>query len=316
MGEIIIDLTEVGKSTGGNVLFERNLGGAPLNVAVAVARLGLESAVVSKVGNDTFGKFAVNELKTKGVHTEGICFSNQYKTALSLVHLDETGDRSFEFYRNPSADMTISDDDIDYSLIGQSKAFHFGSISMTNEPARGATLKAVEYAKSKGLTISFDPNLRPSLWGNLNDAKKQMCKGVSLCDVLKVSVEEMEFLTGEKSLEKGSEVLLKQGAKAVFVTLGKDGCFYRVGSIYGKLPTYDTKVVDTTGCGDAFMGAILYEICKSQIDIACSDNKEIEKIVMFANATGSLAAEKRGGLASMPDLESVERLMKTTSLLR
>lgn len=310
LGELLIDFTPAGKSQAGNELFEKNPGGAPANVLTAVSKLGGSSAFIGKVGNDQFGHFLKGVLDKNNIETKGLKFSDEYNTTLAFVHLDENGDRSFSFYRKPGADTMLEEKEIEYDLIDEAKIFHFGSLSMTNEPSKTATIKAAKYAKEKGKIISYDPNWRPPLWKDEQTAKEGMLIGLKYADILKISGEEHEFLTGEKDLCAGTKMLFDQGIKLIIVTLGSDGCFYRCKAGIGYLNGYNVKAVDTTGAGDAFLGGLLYCICKKEIDINNAVKGDIEDILDFSNAVGALCVSKRGAIPGIPSLEDVMNLYK------
>lgn len=316
MGEVLIDFTACGVSENGNVRFERNPGGAPANVAAVLAKLGLRSAVLSMVGDDMFGRFLRETIGSCGVEIKGIRLSKEYRTTLAFVQLSETGDRSFSFYRNPGADMMISPEDVDYELIGQSQIFHFGSLSLTNEPANTATFRAVQFAKNHGKIVSFDPNLRPPLWDDLNHAREEINKGFLVADVVKISEEELAFATGRDTLEEGTEQLMQYGPSLILVTMGPNGCFYKNAYASGLLPTYDTQVVDTTGAGDAFQGAFLYKFCESGKTLRELRKGDIEEMVDFANAAGATVAARKGGLTAVPTREEVETCQKAVAKLQ
>lgn len=305
-GELLIDFIPAGISISGNEVFEKNPGGAPANVLAAVRRLGKSAAFMGMVGKDQFGNFLDEVLRSCGIDTTGLIFSKSVNTTLAFVHLDERGDRSFSFYRNPGADMMFEEKDINYELIRNSSIFHFGSVSMTSEPARSATLAAVKYAKDNGLLISYDPNLRPPLWSSMEEAKENMILGLEYADIVKISIDELKFITGTSNLEKSSDILCKAGIDTVLITLGPDGCFYSYQGGRGKVNTYDTKVVDTTGAGDAFLGGVLYKLCGyKKSEIRLMGKAEFESIIDFANAAGALTAAKRGAIPAMPTLGEI-----------
>ena len=314
-GELLIDFTAVKLPGAANLMFERNPGGAPANVAAAVARLGHKSAFLGKVGDDLFGRFLKETMEENGVDVSGLRLSKEYNTMLAFVQLSDAGDRSFSFYRNPSADMTYDDGDIAGDVIKNSKIFHFGSLMMTNEPVRSATLTMVKMAKEAGRLVSFDPNLRELLWDDLARAKKEIITGLPYSDLLKVSFEEMEFVTGETDLEAGSKKLAEYGPGIVLVTMGPGGCFYRSGDMTGRLYTYDTKVVDTTGSGDAFYSAFLCKVLQSGKAPEELSRQELEAIIDFANGAGSLTATKRGAIPALPTEEEILACMKNTPKL-
>ena len=315
IGELLIDFTPGGVTSEGTALFERNPGGAPGNVLSILSKMGKKTALISKVGKDQFGSFLLSTMRDFGVDTQGIVVTAEANTTLAFVHLDSSGDRSFSFYRNPGADMLLCEEDVDLDLIKSCRVFHFGTVSMTKGPSRDATLYAVKAAKKYQKLISFDPNLRPPLWDDLNEAKKMMEAGLAYTDILKVSSEELEFITGEQYLEKGTEFIReKYGTALILVTLGPEGCFYRYNNSTGKLATYDVNTVDTTGAGDAFLGAMLYRILNSDKPIELLDKDELESMIRYSNAAGSLATTKKGAIPAMPSVLDVENCIATVKL--
>ena len=316
IGELLIDFTPGGVSGEGTVLFERNPGGAPGNVLALLAKLGKKTALISKVGEDQFGDFLISVVDDIGVEKKGIIRTKEANTTLAFVHLDSKGDRSFSFYRKPGADMLLSEEEVDMDLVKDARIFHFGTVSMTHQPSRGATLYAAKAAREKGAMISFDPNLRPPLWNSLEEAKKMMEEGLGLADILKVSEEELEFITGLKSLEEGSAFIRdKYGIRLILVTLGPKGCFYRLDTHTGRLNTYDVHTVDTTGAGDAFLGAFLYQILEKGKAIKDLSAGDIEFMIDFANAAGSLATMRKGAIPAMPSIVAIEECMRTVEKL-
>lgn len=313
LGEILIDFTPAGTSPQGNICFERNPGGAPANVAVCVSKLGGKAGFIGKAGDDMFGHFLSSVLEDNGVDISGLKFSKEANTTLAFVQLDENGDRSFSFYRNPGADTTLDTSEVNYDLIKNSKVFHFGSLSLTNEPVRSATRAAVKYARENGCIISYDPNLRPPLWESMELAKEQIESMMEFCDILKISEEEMEFLTGEKNLDKGTEEIYKKyGMKLILVTRGSKGCYYRFKDHTGAMGTFEKfKAVDTTGAGDSFLGGFLYSMLSRGIsDPDKLDIEQLEDILTFSNATASLCITKKGAIPAMPDLNSVMKVVE------
>ncbi|WP_318841609.1 PfkB family carbohydrate kinase [Metabacillus halosaccharovorans] len=312
LGELLIDFTPSGYSDKGHGLFETNPGGAPANVLVALSNFDIQTSFIGKVGNDQFGHFLKNGLEQNKIDTTNLLFSDQVNTTLAFVHLDPTGDRSFHFYRNPGADIMLMEEDINEELIQQSEIFHFGSLSLTHEPAATATFKALEYAKKHNVMISYDPNLRIPLWDSLDRAKDMILKGLKYADIVKLSKEELVFLTGNEELEKGTEIIQSQyGCSVVFVTLGPEGCFYRSKSHSGKTSGFHVEVVDTTGAGDAFVGGALYKVLELNKHVNVLHRTELIEIVTFANAVGALATTKKGGIPSMPSKEEVEKMLLT-----
>ncbi len=257
LGESLIDFTPNGTNAQGIELFARNPGGAPANVLAMNARLGGKTAFIGKVGKDGFGDFLRQTLVESSIDVSGLVIDEKIPTTLAFVQLDSKGDRSFTFYRNPGADVMLTSAEVNRNLIDDAAIFHFGSVSLTSDPSRTATLEAARYARQQGKLVSFDPNYRPLLWEHPADAVVQMQEGVTLADLLKVSEEEMQLITNESDLARGSQALLEMGPSLVLVSLGAKGAYYRNAVGAGHLPTYDVPTVDTTGAGDAFMGAIL-----------------------------------------------------------
>ncbi|MBN2853440.1 MAG: carbohydrate kinase [Clostridia bacterium] len=315
IGELLIDFTPVGKSDQGNNLFEQNPGGGPANVAVATSMLGIDTAFIGKVGKDRFGMALQKALTDKKVNMKGLVFSDNVNTTLAFVHLDENNDRSFSFYRKPGADITITDSEVDYHLIDDCELLHFSSVSMTDEPSRTTTVNAVKYAKEKGKLISFDPNLREPLWNSLSEAKEVIQSMLTYADILKISEEELLFLTGENDLLKGCRIIQKLGVSLIFATLGKKGAMYLYKDITGSQKTYDVKVVDTTGCGDSFVGAVLSKIMTREQRLEHLSKDELDEINRFANLAGSLTAMKKGGVPAMPSLQEVIEFGKKAVML-
>ena len=309
LGELLIDFTPVGLAASGGAVYEQNPGGAPANVLVALVRLGGSGALIGKVGQDQFGIFLRDVLTANGVNVQGLRFTTKASTTLAFVHLDSEGNRSFSFCRKPGADILLEPREVDLALLEQCAVFHFGSLSLTNEPARSATLHAVERVKQLGKTISYDPNWRPPLWKSTSAAKKGMEKGLAYCDVLKVSAEELAFLTDEPDIARASSLLLDRGIRVVLTTLGAGGCYYASRAGAGHVPSWPIKTADTTGAGDAFLGAFLYRLCRSgktpeQLEVA-----ELREMVRFANAAGALCTTRKGAISAMPRPEEVAALL-------
>ncbi|MDF2523727.1 MAG: carbohydrate kinase [Clostridiales bacterium] len=306
IGEILIDFTPNGISNTGNILLERNPGGAPANVLAALSKLGSKTAFIGKVGDDQFGKFLEKTLIENRIDTRGLRFSNQVPTTLAFVHLSPDGERSFSFYRNPGADMMLEAKEIQEEIIKESNILHFGSISLTDEPARSATFEAIRIAKENGLIISYDPNLRPLLWKSMNHAKKEIKGCLKYADILKISEEELEFITDESDLKKGTNILEQLGISLIFVTRGPKGTYYRYAGKTGSINTYDIKVVDTTGAGDAFLGAALYKLKDLKLSSLKSLTIEkVEEIIDFANAAGALTTTGKGAIPSVPSMSEI-----------
>lgn len=310
LGELLIDFTPNGLSTNKGFLFEQNPGGAPANVLVVLSKLNMSTGFIGKVGEDQFGYFLRDTLSDINVGTKGLIFTDEVNTTLAFVHLDNQGERRFSFYRNPGADMMLTKEEINFEMIRDSKIFHFGSISMTHEPSRSATLEAVKYAKEKNILISYDPNFRPLLWRNIEEAKKIMRRGLEYANILKVSEEELALLTGINDIEKGAEYLEnKYNTSLIIVTLGSNGSYFRKDSKKGFVPTYNIKAVDTTGAGDGFLGGVLYQILTSKKSINQLDHSDLTSMLCFANAVGALMTMKTGAIPAIPTLEKIKDFM-------
>lgn len=310
LGEVLIDFTPA-DSTGENIArYERNPGGAPANVLAALSRWDKKTAFIGKVGNDQFGDFLKETLASCGINIKGVVGTDDASTTLAFVHLDESGDRTFSFVRNPGADMLLSSSEVNYSIVEKSKIFHFGSISMTNELASDATIKAAKIAKANGVIISFDPNLRIPLWNNLEHAKEKILIGLTFANVLKISEEELEFITGTNDLVKGSQqISLEYGVNIILVTRAEKGCFVRKGDIAVSVAGFPANVVDTTGAGDAFLGGFLYQLLERNCQIDHLNEDTIKSMARFANAVGALVTTRKGAILSMPALSEVEEFI-------
>ena len=307
LGESLIDFTPAGKNGLGMALFARNPGGAPANAMAMAARLGRKTAFIGKVGDDDFGRFLVASVAAAGVDVSGMVKTREAPTTLAFVQLDENGDRSFSFYRRPGADICLRADEVKKELLEDCAIFHFGSVSRTDEPCRGATLESAGAATRAGALVSFDPNYRPPLWGDEQRAKREMLAALPLADLVKVSGEEMALLTGETDPRAGAEKLASRGAVLVAVTLGPRGSFYRTERANGFVPARRVEAVDTTGAGDAFWGALLSRICgKTRERLRAVPASEWESAFAFANAAGTLTVTKAGAIPAMPSLREVE----------
>ena len=307
IGELLIDFTPCGLTDEGAQRFARNPGGAPANVAVAASRLGLTSSFIGKVGTDSFGIFLRDTLKKNNVDVSNLVDDTEIPTTLAIVSVDETGERSFTFYRKPGADIRLTWDEVDKDLIANSHFMHYGTVALSDEPSRSTVLAAARFAKENGGIICYDPNYRPALWANQADALQYMNEGLKYADIIKVSDDEMELMTGETDCEKGSKLLAKYGATLVTVTLGDKGAYYRMGNMCGHVPGYSVKVADTNGAGDTFLGALLCRFKGMTLDaIAALDEASLIGHIAFANRASSLTCTHPGAIPAMPSLEEVE----------
>ncbi|ADQ14182.1 carbohydrate kinase family protein [Halanaerobium hydrogeniformans] len=306
LGEALIDFTPLDK---GNRDFRKNPGGAPTNVAVALSRLGVDVSFIGKVGDDVLGRFLVNKLKSEAVNIDNMLLTDEAKTAITFVTLKEDGDRSFDFYIDPSADRFLRKEEIDRELFNEAEIFHFGSISLIDEPARSATKKAIELAHKNEMLVSYDPNLREMLWDSLAEAKEMILSVMESIDILKVSEEELEFLTGKKDISEGTaEIYRKYQIPLIFISCGSEGSYYHYENELFFSPAFQIDAVDTTGAGDAFVSAVLYKILKSEKDISEMEHSYLEKTLKLANYSGSLTASASGAMAALPTLKELEAL--------
>ena len=304
VGEILIDLTQSGVNEQGIPRFDANPGGAPANLAVAASRLGAGTAFIGKVGKDSFGDSLRDCLRENGVDVTGMVVDPVQHTTLAVVSLDPSGERHFSFYRDPSADVNLKAEEISAEQLKNTRFLHFGSVSLTAEPARSATLCAARSAKEMGAIVSYDPNYRASLWPDEETAVKWMLEPLPLVDVLKVSDEELPLLTGTDDLEIGAAQLAEKGVSLVLVTLGPKGAFYRFRGQTGLVPGVPCKVGDTNGAGDTFFGAALSQMARLGSLDALSI-PELERIVALANKAASITTSRHGAIPAMPTLEEV-----------
>jgi fructokinase len=303
IGELLIDFTPCEKGEIAYPVFEMNPGGAPVNCLAALNKLGAKTDFIGKVGCDSFGSFLKNVLLKEGIGINGLTCIEKTHTTIAFVFLNENGEREFSFLRDPGADTQLQKSDIELSLINRSRVVHFGSLSFTDNPAREATLYALNHARQLGKIISYDPNYRPLLWRDKDTALYWIKKGLEYADIVKMSEEEMELITGICDLKTGAQAIWNFGAKKVFITQGNKGAFYYAsGTENGFVPAFSVCASDTTGCGDAFMGAILYQLLYEQ-------NKPVYQMVEYANAVGALCATKRGGLPAMPEKGNIQRMI-------
>lgn len=308
LGELLIDFTTVSMDADGYPTMTAHPGGAVANFLAAVSKFGGKTALIGKVGNDAFGKVLISTLEKAGIGISGMVVDDSVFTTLAFVTLDETGDRSFSFARKPGADACLAFDELDLTLLDKAKVFHFGTLSLTDEPAKTATQKAVAYAREKGKLLTFDPNLRKPLWKNLEEAKQQILWGLSNADVVKISDEEVEFLFGLDAKEGAEYILKNYGVKLVFITCGADGCFFKNAQAEGHVPSLSgIKVVDTTGAGDIFGGSAVWKLLQCGKAPEELTESELQGVVTFACTAAGLSTTKPGGITSVPDYDAVNR---------
>ena len=307
LGELLIDFTCVTTDGEGYPTMAAHPGGAPANFLAAAAKFGAKTAMIGKVGNDTFGKLLLSTLKNAGIGTDAMVVDDHVFTTLAFVTLDETGDREFSFARKPGADTCLRYEEIDLSVIDRARVLHFGTLSLTGEPARNATYQAVAYAKARGKLITFDPNLRRPLWDDLSVCKEQMIWGLRQADVVKISDEEVAFLFGLAPEDGAAHILTEFGVKLVFVTCGANGCYYRNAKAAGFVPSLQNiHVVDTTGAGDIFGGSAVWQLLQTGKKPEELGDEALVSITAFASKAAGLSTTRPGGISSVPEPEEME----------
>ena len=306
MGELLIDFTMTGADESGYPTMAAHPGGAPANFLAALAKFGRKTAFLGKVGADKFGRLLKKTLEDAGIGVGGLILSEDVFTTLAFVTLSESGDREFSFARKPGADTCIRFEEMDLSIIDEAKVFHFGSLSQTDEPARGATKQAVLYAKEKGKLITYDPNLRRPLWKDLEEAKEQMLWGLAQADVVKISDEEVQFLFGMEPEEGARHIFETFGVKLVFVTCGAKGCCFINQHASGFVPALaGVSAVDTTGAGDIFGGSAVHALLCTGLAPQDLEEAQLFEIVTFACAAAGLSTQAYGGISSVPEHKRV-----------
>lgn len=307
LGELLIDFTMNGQSEQGNHLFEACPGGAPCNVLAMLNKLGKKTAFIGKVGNDQFGTLLRKTLNEVGIDTSNLFTDDEVNTTLAFVHTLADGDREFSFYRNPGADMMLKEDEIDEDFLSQAKIFHFGTLSMTQDEVRAATKKAVKSAKQSGALISFDPNLREPLWSSLELAKEQMEYGFSQCDILKISDNEIQFVSGKEDYDEGIKYLQdKYQIPLILLTMGKEGSRAYYKGMRVERSGFSVKTIETTGAGDTFGGSALNYILEH--DFYNLTEEDLGELLSFANAAAAIVTTKKGAILAMPEREEVEKI--------
>lgn len=311
LGELLIDFTENGTSGQGNPVYEANPGGAPCNVLAMLNKLGRKTAFIGKVGRDIFGNRLKEVLDEVGIDTTNLIMDRDVRTTLAFVETLPGGDRDFSFYRNPGADMMLKEEELQEELIRSAELFHFGTLSMTHEEVRRATKKAVAIARESGALISFDPNLRPPLWGSLDAAKEQAEYGFSQCDILKISDNEIQWFTGEEDFDAGIRKLREQyDIPLIMLSMGRDGsrAYYRDLRVE-VAPFLQDTTIETTGAGDTFGACCLHYVLKYGLNNL--DGEKLAEMLTFANAAASIVTTRRGALRVMPEAEEVETFMES-----
>lgn len=307
LGELLIDFTENARSSQGNPMFEANPGGAPCNVLAMLNKLGKKTAFMGKVGKDQFGVMLRQVLDELGIDTKCLYVDEEVRTTLAFVHTAEDGDRDFAFYRNPGADMMLDVSEVKEEVIRETEIFHFGTLSMTHEGVREATKKGLEIAKENGIIISFDPNLRPPLWKSLEDAKEQILYGMERCDILKISDDEVLFVSGCETVEEGAQWIREHygSIRLLLTTLGKEGSVAYYGDCKVEVkPFLNPDTIETTGAGDTFCACILNYVLEHGLESLTEE--DLKAMLTFANGASSLITTRRGALKVMPEKAEVE----------
>lgn len=319
LGELLVDMfpMKVGQAMGEVEAFTPKPGGAPANVAVAAKRLGKETAFIGKVGEDLFGHFLYDVLKKEGVETRGIRFDQEARTTMAVIAMPDENSAEFVFYRNPGADQRLTEDELDLVLLKEAKAFHFGSLSLTDEPARSATIKAAEIARRAGVLVSYDMNFRPALWKDPAEALAQAEDMLSRVDMIKVNEEEAALLCGlEKvsaesieGLEQAAKAILARGPDLVVITLGRHGSYFQVADGGAYIPPFVVDTIDAIGCGDAFTAGLLSQLVSMEDWRAEVSVPVLKESLRFANAVGALTSTRRGVITALPHLEEVNQFL-------
>ncbi len=309
LGELLIDFTMNGQSEQGNNMFEACPGGAPCNVLALLNKMGKKTAFIGKVGKDQFGALLRDTITEAGIDASNLMVDENVNTTLAFVHTFPDGDREFSFYRNPGADMMLTADEVNPEVVKDTKVFHFGTLSMTHEGVREATKKAVETAKANGCLVSFDPNLRPPLWSSLDLAKEQMEYGFGKCDILKISDNEIQFVSGKGDYDEGIAYLQETyNIPLILLTMGKDGSRAYYKGMRVERPGFSVKAIETTGAGDTFCGSSLNYLVDH--DFENLTEEQLGEMLTFANAAAALVTTKKGAIKAMPVKEEVLELIQ------
>lgn len=311
LGELLIDLTQNGISQQGNPMLEANPGGAPCNVLALLSKLGHSTGFIGKVGCDGFGEQLCRAIQEVGIDHQGLCWDEYVHTTLAVVHTKPDGDRDFSFYRNPGADMSLTARELKEDMIRSCKIFHFGTLSMTDEPVRSATYQAIRVAEEAGCLRSFDPNLRPPLWVSLDVARDQTLYGMAHCDILKISDNEIQWLTGEEDYDKGIDWIRRRfpNIQLILLSMGREGSRGYCGKARVEVPAVtDVKAIETTGAGDTFFAGVLHHVL--QWGLGPYTEEELGKMLSFANAAAAIVTTRKGALRVMPEEAEIRKLME------
>ena len=313
LGELLIDFTENGTSGQGNPVYEANPGGAPCNVLSMLNRLGHQTAFLGKVGNDIFGRQLRSTVESAGINVEGLLTDEDVRTTLAFVETKPDGDRDFSFYRNPGADMMLREEEVRDDIIAAGKIFHFGTLSMTNEPVRSATKHAIAVAKENGALISFDPNIREPLWKDMEEAKEQTAYGLSVCDILKISDNEIQWFSGKEDYTEGIRMLQQTyQIPLILLSMGRDGSRAYYKNMIVEVPAFLQKnTIETTGAGDTFGACFLHYIL--QYGLMELTEQQLKDMLTFANAAASIITTRKGALRVMPSLEEIQNYFESIS---
>lgn len=313
LGELLIDFTENGISGQGNPVYEANPGGAPCNVLSMLNRLGHQTAFLGKVGNDIFGRQLRSTVESAGINVEGLLTDEDVRTTLAFVETKPDGDRDFSFYRNPGADMMLREEEVRDDIIAVGKIFHFGTLSMTNEPVRSATKHAIAVAKENGALISFDPNIRKPLWKDMEEAKEQTAYGLSVCDILKISDNEIQWFSGKEDYTEGIRMLQQTyQIPLILLSMGRDGSRAYYKNMIVEVPAFLQKnTIETTGAGDTFGACCLHYIL--QYGLMELTEQQLKDMLTFANAAASIITTRKGALRVMPSLEEIQNYFESIS---
>lgn len=314
VGEILIDFTPAGKNEQGQTMYIRNAGGAPANVAAAVSKFGGKSVFMGKAGNDIQGRFLKSTLDDLRVNTEGLLLTDDYFTTLAFVDIDDRGEREFAFARQYGADKFLKEEEISEDLIKRSAILHVGSVSLTEEPSRSAVKYAVETARNNDVLVSYDPNYREALWEDRREAVKHMREMLKYADLVKMSDDETEILTGERDYERAARKVCEMGASIAVVTMGRKGAFICNPGGECFVGGFESNTVDTTGAGDTFWGAFLYCFAQDGANVDMITTERTREYALFANAAASLCVRKYGGISALPSVDEIIKLLQANGL--